>query len=167
MLWKINWHSDLFTNGKNLHDKEPHRVILRSSFPKIHYYHNKRLQVKESQYLIPTYSWILIPIPNWTCSVVTISHFQWMAPNTWLINCTNPNMPLQLPTREGCWLQSFSVHHTMKIEKLLGYKTHDAQTQQLLHKKDELGQICLLSQFSWINFAQHLCNLCHLLRPLK
>ena len=133
--------------------KNPHRVILRSSFPKIHYYHNKRLQVKESQFLIPTYSWTLIPIPNWTCSVVTISHFQWTAPNTWLINCTNPNMPLQLPTKEGCWLQSFSVHHIMKIEKLLCYETHDAHTQQLLHKKDELGQICLLSQFSWINFA--------------
>ena len=25
--------------------------------------------------------------------------------------------------REGCWLQSFSVHHTMKIIKLLGHKT--------------------------------------------
>ena len=32
------------------------KVNLRSSLPKLHYYHNKRLQVKESQYLIPTYS---------------------------------------------------------------------------------------------------------------
>ena len=30
---------------------------------------------------------------------------------------------LQSPTREGCWLQSSSVHHMMKIGKLLGYKT--------------------------------------------
>ena len=30
---------------------------------------------------------------------------------------------LQSPTREGCWLQSYSVHHIMKIMKLLGYKT--------------------------------------------
>ena len=84
---------------------------------------NKRLQVKESQYLIPTYSWTLTPIPNWTCSVVTISHFQCMAPNTWLTNCTDHSMQLQLPTREGCWLQSSSVHHTMKIKKFLGHKT--------------------------------------------
>ena len=55
--------------------QKPHWVILRSPLPKFHYYHNKRLQVKESQYLIPTYSWTLIPIPNWTCSVVTISPF--------------------------------------------------------------------------------------------
>ena len=33
-----------------------HRVILRSSLPKNHYYQNKRLQVKKSQYFIPTYS---------------------------------------------------------------------------------------------------------------
>ena len=29
--------------------QKPHRVILRSPLPKFHYYHNKRLQVKESQ----------------------------------------------------------------------------------------------------------------------
>ena len=36
--------------------QKPHRMILRSLLSRIHYYHNKRLQVKESQYLIPTYS---------------------------------------------------------------------------------------------------------------
>ena len=36
--------------------QKSHQMNLRSLFPKIHYYHNKRLQVKESQYLIPTYS---------------------------------------------------------------------------------------------------------------
>ena len=30
---------------------------------------------------------------------------------------------LQSSTREGCWLQNSSVHHTMKIEKLYGHKT--------------------------------------------
>ena len=35
---------------------KPHQVILRSLLPRIHYYHNKRLRVKESQYLIPIYS---------------------------------------------------------------------------------------------------------------
>ena len=98
-------------------------MILRSLLPRIHYYQNKRLQVKKSQYLIPTYSWTLTPIPNWTCSIVTISHFQCMAPSTWLTNYADPSTRLQSPTREGCWLQSSSVHHTMKIKKLLGHKT--------------------------------------------
>ena len=78
---------------------------------------------KGIQYLIPTYNWTLTPIPNWTCSVVTISPFQCTTPSTWLTNCTDPSTWLQSPTIEGCWLQSSSVHHLMNIEKLLGYKT--------------------------------------------
>ena len=47
---------DLFSNGGKLTRQKPYQVILRLPLPRIHYYHNKRLQVKESQYLIPTYS---------------------------------------------------------------------------------------------------------------
>ena len=90
--------------------QKPHRVILRSPPLKLPYYHNKWLQVKETQYLIPTYSWTLTPIPNWTCSVVKISPFDAWLPSTWLTNCTNPNTQLQSLTREGRWLQSSSAH---------------------------------------------------------
>ena len=71
---------------------------------------NYNLQVKESQYLIPTYSWTLTPISNWTCSVVTVPPFDARLPSTWLINCADPNTRLQSLTREGCWLQSSSIH---------------------------------------------------------
>ena len=77
--------------------------------PKFHYYHSKWLQVKESQHLIPTYSWTHTPIPNWTCSIVNFS-FWCTASNTWLSNCADPSTQLQSPTREGCLLQSFSIH---------------------------------------------------------
>ena len=90
MQQKINWHDDLFTNGKNLYCKTP-PSILTSPLSRIYYYQNKWLQVKESQYLLPTYNWTLTPIPNWTCSVVTISHFQYTAPSMWLTNCANLN----------------------------------------------------------------------------
>ena len=90
--------------------QKPHRVILRSPHPKLHYYHNKRLQVNESQYLIPIYNWTLTPIPNWICSVVTISLFDARLTSTWLTNCTDPSTRLQSPTRNGCWLQSSSIH---------------------------------------------------------
>ena len=36
--------------------------------------------------------------------------FWCMAPSTWLTSCADPSMRLQSPTREGCLLQSFSVH---------------------------------------------------------
>ena len=103
--------------------QKPHWMILRSLLLKIHYYHNKRLQIKESQYLIPTYSLTLIPIPNWTCSAVTISHFQCTAPSTWLTNCADPSMRLDHQFDKRSWLQNSSVHYTMKIIKLLSYKT--------------------------------------------
>ena len=90
--------------------QKPHRVIFRSPLLKLHYYHNKWLQVKESQYLIPTHSWTLIPIPNWTCSVVTIPPFNARLPSIWLTNCADPSMLLQPPTKEGCWLQISLIH---------------------------------------------------------
>ena len=71
---------------------------------------------KGSQYLILTYSWTLTPIPNWTCSVVTISLFQCTAPSTWLNQLHGSRYATWSPTREGCWLM-------MKIMKLLSLKT--------------------------------------------
>ena len=97
--------------------QKPHRVILRSTLLKFHYYHNKQLQVKKSQYLISTYSWTLTPIPNWTCLVVTISPFDARLPSTWLTNCTDISTRIQSPTREGCWLQSSSVHPNDKDQE--------------------------------------------------
>ena len=41
--------------GKTSRQK-PHWVNLKSPFSRIHYFQNKLLQIKESQYLIPTYS---------------------------------------------------------------------------------------------------------------
>ena len=108
--------------GKTIEAK-PHLMNLRSPFPRIHYYQNKRLQVKESQYLIPTYSWTLTLISNWICNVVTISHFQCTAPSTWLTNrCTDQNTWLthQLEKNVNCKVLQFI--HMMKIKKLIGYK---------------------------------------------
>ena len=110
-----------------------------SQFPRIYYYHNKQLQVKESQYLILTYSWTFILIPNWTCSVVTIFPFDARFPSTWLTNCADPSTWLQSPTREGCWLQSSLVHPHDNDQE-------DAWSQNpTVHiyssfRRDELGQ---------------------------
>ena len=117
-----------------------HRVIFKSPLSKFYYYHNKRLQVKESQYLIPTYSWTLTSIPNWTCSVVTISPFDARLLSTWLTNCADLSTWFQPPTREGYWLQNSSVHpHNEDLE--------DAWSQNpTVHKhcnffrRDELGR---------------------------
>ena len=57
----------------------------------------------------------------------------------------------------------------MKIKKMLGHKIlRCIYTATSSREKDELGQeLCLRSQFSWIEFAQYLCNLQIYWRPLK
>ena len=64
---------------------------------------------KEIPSTLPTYSWTLTLIPNWTCSVVTVPLFDARLPSMWLTNCADPNTRLQTPTK-GCWLQSSLVH---------------------------------------------------------
>ena len=56
MQWKINLTQVICLRMGKTTKAKSHQVILRSPLPRIHYYQNKRLQVKESQYLIPTYS---------------------------------------------------------------------------------------------------------------
>ena len=72
------------------------------------------------------------------------------------------------PTWEGCWLQSSSFYHTMKIIKLLGHKTlwctNIATSSRERRTRAKLG--------SRLHSPSHygivlLCNLCHLLRLLK
>ena len=72
---------------------------------------------------LPTYSWTLTPIPNWTYYVVTIPLFDARLSSTWLTNCADPSTWLQSPTKKvvGCKVLQFI--HTMKIKKMHGHKT--------------------------------------------
>ena len=111
---------------------------------------------------LPTYSWTLTPIPNRTCSVVTVPLSDARLPSTWLTNCTDPRTRLQSPIWKDCWLQSSSVHPYDEDQK-------DAWSQNpTVQERDELGQeLYLRSQFAWTEFAQCLCNLCTVWRILK
>ena len=117
--------------------QKSHRVILRSSLSRIHYYQNKQLQIKEFQYLIPTYSWTLTPIPNWTCSIVTISPFQCTTPNMWLTNCADPNTRLDHQLEKDVSCKVFQFITRWRSWSCFVTKTYDAQTQQ---RFQELGQ---------------------------
>ena len=111
----------MFTNGENLTAKTPpgdFQVIT----PKLYYYHNKRLQVKESKYLTNLQ---LNPYPNTQLDLFCSdsSPFRCTTPSTWLTNCTDPSTRLQSPTKKvvGCKILQFI--QTMKIKKMLGHKT--------------------------------------------
>ena len=118
---------------------------------------------------LPTYSWTLTPISNWTCFVVTIPLFDARLPSTWLTNCTDPSTRLQTPTKNIFDYKVLQFIHTMKIKKILGHKTLRCKyTAISLREGDELEQeLRLRSQFAWTEFIQSFCNLCTVWWPLK
>ena len=117
---------------------------------------------------LPIYSWTLTLIPNWTCSVVTVFLFDARLPSTWLTNCVDPSTRLQSPTREGCWLQSSSIHHMMKIEKLLGHKTLQCiNTAASLQEKWTRARISSPVTISLNRVFSILVQLANLLTALK
>ena len=102
-----------------------------------------------------TYNWTLIPIPNWTCSVVTVPLFDTRLSSTWLTNCVDPSTRLQSPTKKvvGCKFLQFIP--TMKIKKILGHKTQwctytETSSQEWWTRARTLSQvtICLNRVFS-------------------
>ena len=131
---------------------------LRSPLPKIHYYQNKRLQVKEFQYLILTYSWTLTPIHNWTYNVVTISPFQCTTPSTWLTNrYTNPSTWLTHQLEKDVGYKVFQFIHTTKIKKLFGYKTLQHTNATTSSRERWIRADCLQSQYACNNKCNILC----------
>ena len=59
---------------------------------------------------LPTYNWTFTPIPNWTCSIVTISLFDARLLSTWLTVARIPVCDFNNTNWEDCRLQSSSVH---------------------------------------------------------
>ena len=118
---------------------------------------------------LPTYSWTLTPIPNWTCSIVTVSLSDARLPSTWLTSYADPSTRLQSPTKKIVGYKVLQLIHAMKVKKMLGHKTLQCKyTVTSSRERDELGQELLLrSQFAWTEFAQSLCNLCTVWQLLK
>ena len=118
---------------------------------------------------LPTYNWTFTTIPNWTCSIVTVTFFDAWLPSTWLTVARILVCDFKTPTKNivGCKVLQFI--HTMKIKKMLGHKTLRCKyTATSSRERDELGQEpCLWSQFVWTEVAQCLCNLCTIWRLLK
>ena len=147
-------------NGKNLTVKTP-PGDFQVTTPETPLLSQQAVTSKGIPSTLPTYNWILTPIPNWTCFVVIAPHFNARLPSTWLTNCANPNMQLQSPTKKVISCKVLQFIHTMKIKKMLDHKNlRWTYTTTSSRERDELGQeLCLRSQFAWTEFAQYLCNL--------
>ena len=143
-------------------------MIFRSPLLKLHYYYNKRLQARIPNTL-PTYSWTLTPTPNWTCSIVIVPLSDARLRSTWLTVARILVCDFKTPIWKVVGYKVLQFIHTMKIKKMLGHKTLQCTyTATSSRERDELGQeLRLRTQFAWTEFAQSLCYLWTIWRPLK
>ena len=164
---KLIWYDDLFTNRKNLTAKTPlgDFQVTTPETPLL-----SQQAVTSKRILVPYTDLQLNPYPNTQLDLFCSDNFSFWctALSTWPTNCANPSTRLQSPTRQGCWLKVIQFIPTMKIHEMLGHKTlWCTNTTTSSQERWTRAKLCLCSQFTWTNFAQHLCNLWTLWRPLK
>ena len=168
MQWKINNTVICLRMGKNLTVKTP-SGDFQITTPETLLLSQQAVTSKWISNTLPTYSWTLTSIPNWTCSVVTVPFSDARLPSTWLIVTRILICDFKTTTEKivGCKVLQFI--HTMKIKKMLGHKTlWCTYIATFSRERDELGQeLCFWLQFAWTEFTQSLCNLCTVWRPLK
>ena len=144
-------------------------MIFRSPLPKLHYYHNKRLQERNPKYLTNLQ---LNPYPNTQLDLFcSDSSPFWCTAHKYVTNsCADPSMWLQNTNLKRLFTAKFfSSSIRLRSGRCLVTKPYGAKyTATSLRERDELGQEpCLRLQFVWTEFAQCLCNLCTILRLLK
>ena len=84
----------------------------------------------------------LNPYPNTQLDLFCSDNFPFDArlPSTWLTNCTDPNMQLQSPIREACWLQSSSVHSHDEDQENAWSQNPMVHIHNNFFRRDELGR---------------------------
>ena len=143
-------------------------MIFRSPLPKLHYYHNKRLQTRNLKYLTNLQ---LNPYPNTQLDLFCSdsSPFWCVAPKYMANQLRKSQYVTSITNLKRLLATKFFNSSTWwSSGRCLVTKSYGANTQQLLQERDELCQeLCLRSQFVWTEFAQCLCKLCTIWRLLK
>ena len=149
MQRKINNMVICLQMGKNLTAKTP-LGDFQVTTPKTPLLSQQVVTSKGIQSTLPTYSWTLTPIPNWTCSVVTVPLSDARLPSTWLTVARIPVHDFKTSIEKIVGCKIFQFIHTMKIRKMLGHKILRCKyTATSSRERNELGQEpCLRSQFA-------------------
>ena len=161
MHWKINLTQMIYLRMGKTTEANPHRVNLRSPLLRIHFYQNKQLQGIP----VPYINLQLNPCLNTELDLSCNDNlsFQCTTPSMWLTNCTDPNTQLDHQLEKDVGFKVFQFITQWRSRSSLVTKLYSAQIQQLLHKKDKLGQILSLVTI-WLN---KLCStLVQLVPPL-
>ena len=118
---------------------------------------------------LPTYSWTLTPILNWTYSVVTVPFSDTRLPSTRLTVARIPVRNFKTPIWKDCWLQSSSVHLHDEDQEDAWSQNPTVQIHSNFFKRKRWTRSRTLSSVTIClkEFAQCLCNLCTILWLLK
>ena len=148
MQRKINNMVICLRMGKNLTAKTP-PGDFQVTTPETPLLSQQAVTSKGIPSTLPIHSWTLTPIPNWTCSVVTVPLSDARLPCTWLTVVRIPVRDFKTPTEKIVGCKVLQLIHTMKIKKMLGHKTLQCKyTATSSWERDELGQEPLRSQFA-------------------
>ena len=149
MQQKINDTVICLRMGKTWRQK-PNQVIFQVTILETLLLSQQTVTSKGISNTLPTYSWTLTSIPNWTCSVVTVPFSDARLPSTWLIVTRILICDFKTTTEKIVDCKVLQFIHMMKIKKMLGHKTlWCTYTTTSSRERDELGQeLCLRSQFA-------------------
>ena len=109
MQWKINNTVICLRIGKNLTAKTL-PGDFQVTIPEMPLLSQQAITSKGIPSTLPTYSWTITPIPNWTCSVLTVPLSDTRLPSTWLTVARIPVHYFNNINWEDCQLQSSSIH---------------------------------------------------------
>ena len=135
MQRKINDTVICLRMGKTYRQK-PHWVIFKSPLSKLHYYHNKQLQVRNPKYFTNLQ---LNPYPNTQLDLFCSdsSPFQCTAPKYMINGCADPSTRLQNTNLKRLLATKFFSSSTRwRSGRCLVRKPYGANTQQLLQEKE-------------------------------
>ena len=149
MLPKISDTVICLRMGKNLTAKI-RWMIFRSPLPKVHYYHNKWLQVRNSKHL--TNLQLNSYLNTQSNLFYSDSSLFWCTAPKYVTNQLRGSQYATSITNLKRLLAAkfFSSSTRWRSGRCLVTKPYGANTQQLLQERDELGQeFCLRLQFAW------------------
>ena len=148
---------DLFTNGENLTAKIP-PIDFQVTTPKTPLLSQQAVTSKWMPSTLPTYSWTLTPIPNWTCSVVIVPLFDARLPSMWQPTARILLRDFNHQLRRLLAAKFFSSSTRWRSRRCLVTKPYGTHTQQLhQEKKMNYGKNFV---FGHNLFEQSLLNTC-------
>ena len=121
--------------GKNLTVKTP-PGDFQITTPKTPLLSQQAVTSKGIPSTLPTYNWTLTPIPDYTCSVVTVPLSDARLPSTWLAVARIPVATSKHQLRRLSAAKFFNSSTRWRSRRCLVTKPYDANTQQLLQEKE-------------------------------